>query len=92
MQLYKANAVVPPVEFTKIYGGPGVEGTALCVQMDFTWIFKANAKCNITLQSLTGPVQGQNRVFPVKFSTQFSLHGTPVLIPGTPVFITGISL
>ena len=25
---------------------------------------------HITLQSFTGPVQGQNRVFPVKFSTQ----------------------
>ena len=49
-----------------------------------------------SLQSCTGLVQGQNRVFPVKFShtgkNLFSLQGTPVLIAGSPVFITGISL
>ena len=56
-----------------------------------------------TLQSRTGPVQGQKRNFPVKFSHTgkniFSLQGTPFLITGislwkklhkeNPVFITG---
>ena len=45
------------------------------------------------LQSRTGPVQDQKRDFPVKFShtgkNLFSLQGTPALIAGTPVFITG---
>ena len=57
-----------------------------------------------TLQSRTGPVQGQKRNFPVKFSHTgkniFSLQGTPFLITGislwkklhkeNPVFITGM--
>ena len=48
-----------------------------------------------TLQSCTGPVQGQNRVFPVKFSTQgktcfhyreplFSLQGPLFSLQGFP--------
>ena len=55
------------------------------------------------MQSRTGPVQGQKRNFPVKFSHTgkniFSLQGTPFLITGislwkklhkeNPVFITG---
>ena len=59
-----------------------------------------------TLQSLTGPEQGQNRVFPVEYfhtgKILFSLAGIPVMKTGlslmeilyreTPVFITGIGL
>ena len=52
------------------------------------------------LQSCTGPVQGQNRVFPVKFSKQgktcfryreplFSLQGPLFSLQGTPVLIAG---
>ena len=65
-----------------------------------------NSQNTATLQSLTGPVQGQNRDFPVKFSHTwknfFSLQGTPFLITGislweklhreNPVFITGKGL
>ena len=49
----------------------------------------------IALQSCTGPVQGQNRVFPAKFSTQgktcFHYRDFPVrkLHRENPVFITG---
>jgi hypothetical protein len=59
-----------------------------------------------TLQSPTGPVQGQNRVFPVYFShtgkSLFSLQGSQVIKTGfsllgklhreIPVFITGMGL
>ena len=49
-----------------------------------------------SLKSGTGSVQGKNRVYPVQEiltgKILFSLQGTPVLIAGTPVFITGISL
>jgi hypothetical protein len=40
----------------------------------------------LTLQSLTGSLQGESRVFPVKFShtgkNLFSLHGTPAMKTG----------
>ena len=59
-----------------------------------------------TLQSRTGPVQGQNRVFPVYFShtgrNMFSLQGSQVIKAGfsllgkvhreNPVFIKGMGL
>ena len=64
------------------------------------------AKKAPTLQSRTGPVQGQNRDFPVYFShtgkTHFSLQGSQVIETGfsllgkihreIPVFITGMGL
>ena len=59
-----------------------------------------------TLQSLAGPVQGQNRVFPVQYfhtgKNLFSLQGSQLMKTGfslleilhreTPVFITGMGL
>ena len=46
-----------------------------------------------TLQSRTGPVQGQNRVFPAKFFSQeknlFALQGTPFLVAGTLFSLQG---
>ena len=62
--------------------------------------------CFPSLQSLTGSLQGENRVFPVKFfhtvKNLFSLHGTPAMKIGfslweklhreNPVFITGMGL
>ena len=63
-------------------------------------------KQQTTLQSRTGPVQGQYRVFPVYFShagkTLFSLQGFQVMTTGfsllgkvhreIPVFLTGVGL
>ena len=60
----------------------------------------------LSLQSRTGPVQGQDRVFPVYFShtgkNLFTLAGIPVMKTGfsllgkvhreNPVFITGMGL
>ena len=71
-------------------------GGALRVQTDFMRTFEANAKCNNTLQAFTGPVQGKNRIFPVKFSTQgktffhyrellFSLQGPLFSLQGFPL-------
>ena len=51
-----------------------------------------------TLQSLTGPVQGQNRVFPVQYfhtgKNLFSIQGSllEILHRENPVFITGTGL
>ena len=45
-------------------------------------------------ENSTGPVQGQNRVFPVQYfhtgKNLFSLQGTPVLIAGTLYSLQGI--
>ena len=58
-------------------------------------IFEVHCKYISALQSCTGPVQGQNRVFPAKFSTQgktcfhyrgplFSLQGPLFSLQGFP--------
>ena len=79
--------------------------STLLIQLKLVyWPFQ---KCNMhTLQSLTESLQGENRVFPVKFShtgkNLFSLHGTPAMKTGFSlweklhrenlVFITGMGL
>ena len=68
------------VLFVLIY----INTRALWTQKDVTNFYLMH-----TMQSCTGPVQGQNRVFPVKFSTQgktflFSLQGPLFSLQGFP--------
>ena len=75
-------------------------------QRETTLRFVSGCYTFITLQSRRGPVQGQNRVFPVYFShtgkNLFSLQGSQVMKTSfslwekvhreNPVFITGMGL